>query len=143
MFDSTRRRHDDFMTACRREAHNWDGDTPPSVDEIIRKVISGGAPRFYLSLDTALMKTGGYLSGKTPVPRTQQGLMWRDFAERVGARLEADPELTLYQAITNTLNDDEAPSFYLTFNSARRLYYRYRARRRAQRPHRIGRRGLF
>lgn len=143
MLNTTTRRYRDFMTACRREAQAWNGDHTPTVNDIIRRVISGGAPRFYTSYDTAIRRVCHYLSGKNTPPDSLKGRMWRDITERVAVRREADPTLSISQAVINVLDEDEAPSFYLSFFSARSTYFRVRALRRLSGEHRIGRRRLL
>lgn len=143
MYDTTQRRHRDFMRAFRREVQEWNGETEMSTADIIKRVLAGGAPRFYTEYETAARKVGPVLSGRAGEPRSLKGRMWQDMAERVRARRELQPDLSISQAIVDIIDNDEAPSFYLTFKTAHRLYYRCLARRRAERLRRPERRSLF
>lgn len=143
MLDTTMRRYRDFVNACNRELQSRSGDTPPTLDEIVKKVLSGRAPHFYTGYETALHRVSRYLRDRNAPVSTLRHRMWRDMAERVAERRKKNPKLTISQAVIDVIDEEDAPSFYLSFFSGRRAYFRYKALRRSERGHRLGRRSLF
>ena len=137
------RRDTDFMAAFSRMAAEWKGPEPPTVDDIIRRVVAGGAPSFYLSYERASRVASDIIAGRVRPGKSLRWRKWADFAGLVRARLADNPGMSIGLAVMLTAEQAEAPSFYLTFHTARRLYFRLREKRLATRAHRIGRRRLL
>ena len=100
-------------------------------------------PHFYTGYETALHRVSRYLRDRNAPVSTLRHRMWRDMAERVAERRKKNPKLTISQAVIDVIDEEDAPSFYLSFFSGRRAYFRYKALRRSERGHRLGRRSLF
>lgn len=140
MYDTSKRRRRDFMAAFRQALLKWNEATPPRVEDIILKIISGGAPHFYVDQERAIRISSAIISGRLVPYNNLRGRMWRDFSERVRLRYEANPLLPFSQVVADVIEQEEAPSFYMTLGSATRFYYRCRKLGlSATSPHRFGR----
>lgn len=118
-------RNIDFMKAVRRAYAEWDAPQPPTVDQLIKKVLDGRAPRFYVSFETAY-KTLTYID-RNGLPKNINNLrkqMWVDLASRVVEYMTRHPSCNRARALIEIIENQDAPSFYITEPTARSLYYR-------------------
>ncbi len=126
-------RNNDFLAACNAMVCAWpEEEGIPSVDTVIRKVLAGGAPRFYVGYEQAYRRVcnpGFYIRVQ---PRTIQQQLWHDFYLRVCER-RLKGGVSLAQAVADVIEREPAPSFYLSFDTARRLYFTVRRQRRLNR----------
>lgn len=138
------RRNRDFMVAFRRVASTLMGEGQPTVADIIRKVLEGDAPAFYVGFEYAYSKVCRIISGRNRAPTTLRGRLWHDLGEKVQAIMQDYPKMTIADALMKVLETSRAPSFYLRFDTALRLYYRIKHYNRYDvRVHRLRRNSMF
>ncbi len=117
-------RNADFMRAFRTVWAAWDGPEP-TIADIINKVVSMPAPKFYVNYETAYKFVGRALNDKLPAGnRGSRRQMWHDLASRVSAVRTCYPHISLGLALVYVMDVEGAPSFYLTQKSATALYYK-------------------
>jgi len=124
-------RNADFMSAVRHATAAWSGKEEPTVTCIIRKVINNGAPGFYVKYETAYRFVCLVLRNRLPLNingvRRRQ---WDEIADRVRKTMTDHPDYSIGQALVEVIDAGNAPSFYLSFASAKSLYYRLLSHRR-------------
>ncbi len=121
---TTFKRNAHFMAAVERAAAA-EGTKEPNIAKIIRQVINGPAPEFYVSYETAYRYVSLALRGALPTEmsstRTRQ---WNDLADRVRKVMSRNRGKSCAAALVEVMERGNAPSFYLTPSSALALYYR-------------------
>lgn len=94
-------------------------------DEAVRLTVTTGRPLFYLSYTRAYTVISHYFAhGDVPLKAAQQRAMWLELAKAVARTRQADPKLSLPQAIARTLATARASRFYITTRYANKLLYR-------------------
>lgn len=121
-------RNTDFMKAVRRETILLnDSGFLPDVAAVIEKVLAGKAPQFYVDYETAYryvsLARRGLLSSAIKGQRRQQ---WKDLAARVDDMMASHPEWTFARALVEAIDQGDAPSWYMSPDYARRLYFKLR-----------------
>lgn len=133
MHYTTTIRNRDFISACRREAMAWnrEKDGAPTVDKVVSRVLEGRAPRFYVGYEQAYRHACNYrkLSRRGETPAIADP-MWADFYRAIEREMERE-EMTLGQAVVNVIDGCDAPSFYISLSTGRRLYFAMRRARKA------------
>lgn len=124
MNHTLRQRNIDFMKAVRTACNNWSGYPDPTTRQIIRYVLTVPAPRFYVKFETAYRVLTRIEHGGLPDNiNKQRRQMWIDIATLVFDYMKTHPGCTLGYALIQVLENETAPSFYMTEWSARSLYY--------------------
>lgn len=86
--------------------------------------------RFWVSEGRASIVIGAMMRGATlENMNAKRKEMFEEIYRRVKMKMEADPDLCMTHAVTETIYE-EAPEFYLTPESARSIIYRLRAARK-------------
>lgn len=134
----TRKKRDaDFLAAYFLAVREWPATDPaPVTNAVIRKVLQGAAPAFYIGYEQAyrrICNPGHYIPEN---PRTLREHMWVDLYKTVMSYQTSHPGMSLSDAVMHVLEHVSAPSFYLTFHSARSIFFKARRKRRLDRPRR-------
>lgn len=119
-------RNTDFMQAVRTCWKNMAavGKTK-GIDEIIMDVISGPAPEFYVTYETAYRYVSLARRGMLPQSLTRRRRqMWLDLNRRVHKIMKEKPEWCYGRALVEAIDMGNAPSWYLDARYARQLYYK-------------------
>lgn len=123
----TKRRNSDLKTATFKKLKERIADPTDSVNRAIRDVINGPAPAFYIPLDIAereinkLIASGKCDSGSMASSRSEARindlltLLKRNYGIRNG--------MVYRPRLAYILANCSAPTFYLSFKYARRLFY--------------------
>lgn len=135
------RRNSDFMEAFKQATTRLMKSGEPTVDEVIGELLDGDAPAFYVSFEYAYNKICQIVKGKCRLANTRRSIMWLDLAREVRRVISLKHPITIADALMDVLETSRAPSFYLSHESARRLYYKILQKRRTS--HRLNRRSLF
>lgn len=109
------RRNRDFMAAVSREM-TAAGASGVSIDEIIGRAISSGAPAYYVTLDTAAKNCQRIRSGMEPSKP-----MWREFYAKVSRRME-QTGCTLPTAVIHVMDSEGASGFFISPCRGREIY---------------------
>ena len=118
-------RNTDFMlairTAWKRKAD--DGDVPP-IEDIIDEVISGEAPEFYVTYETAYRYVSLARRGMLPQSLTgKRHRMWMDLCDRVADIMAKNSDWSYGRALVEAIDMGNAPCWYLESKYARQLYF--------------------
>lgn len=106
-------------------------DTP--LREMFGLAAARPARRFWVSEDRAAIVIGAMRRGDVfPRMFPKRREMYQEIYRRVLEKMKNDPNLCLTHAVNQTVYE-EAPSFYLTDESARSIIYRIRERNRKRR----------
>lgn len=118
------RRNRDFMSAFKQALSRLMKHGEPTVEQVILELLDGEAPAYYVSYDYAYAMVCAVIKGQLRVTTSLRNRMWFDLAGEVRRIMrEASYPISIADALIVALETCPAPSFYLTFNSARRLYY--------------------
>ena len=116
----------DFMNAIRTALDDWDDNRLPSIGAIIRRATAGPAPRFYTDFKTAYNTiTRMHLTGLPRCINSNKQQMWIDLATLVFDYMNTHHGCTIAYALAHVLENQPAPSFYLSVTTARAIYYRF------------------
>lgn len=124
MNKALKRRNAHFMAAVKRTAAAWEG-TDVEVSRIIEAAATGPAPEFYVTFDTARRYISLTMRNKLPKSMSDtRRRMWIDLTAKVTALMKRRSSLTISDALSTVLASKPAPSFYITPQYARNLYYK-------------------
>ncbi|MDE6154311.1 MAG: hypothetical protein K2G21_09245 [Muribaculaceae bacterium] len=116
------KRNAHFMAAVERAAAAQGKNQ--NLQEAIRHVINSPAPEFYVNYDTAYRNVSLAIRGKLPKTKSPtRNRQWNDIIRRVREVMSQKPDKTIGAALSEVLEHGNAPSFYLTMNTAIGLYY--------------------
>ncbi len=116
----------DFMSALRHEVLAWDGSQPPTLRNVVARVLEKPAPRFYVEYETAYRYVSLAMRDCLPHKLTgRRRKMWNDLAGMVSDIMSRDTSVTLSGALVEVLETREAPSFYISGQWAVKIYYVY------------------
>lgn len=132
----SRRRHKDFLAACRRiVASQPKGAQPLMVGDVARLAAQSPAPCYYVSFDYALRMYNRILRQGTSGVLGPMGRCWQEIADKVRGMVDrSEGRLSVKQAMARVLAGESASSFFLSPPTARRLYH-HALRQRRLRPH--------
>ena len=123
----TQERDRDFVSAYRRELRQaWERGEHLETAEMIRRAIDGGAPGFYVGFDYARRGVSDRLRRRLRSRhRNWTGVkrgIWDDLAERVEVEImSSHARLRLPEALARVLAEGNAPRFYMSERTARRI----------------------
>lgn len=81
------------------------------------------APRFYVSLEQALIQYGLYKNGKSNICSVVRRQMYAEIFARVDSVIQLSRGIMPYYAAMEIVLEQQAPSFYLNDTSAVIFYY--------------------
>lgn len=116
----------DFMSALRHTVLAWNDTKPPTLGNAIIKVLAGPAPRFYVEYETAYRYVSLAIRDRLPhrvYGRRRQ--MWNDLAGKVLGVMSRGKGCSMACALVDVLENETAPSFYISYWWARKIYHRY------------------
>lgn len=122
----TRERDEALMTDIRREIARGDGH-PRSVLEIVRKVASEKAPRFFVEYDYALRTLRRMQRRPVEWKVANVGAMWTALHNEVATHMNRHKS-SLEDALAAVLQRQTAPSYFCNPSTLRRIYFKTRAR---------------
>lgn len=124
----------DMFRECLRESGCH------SVVDIFQKMSKMPVPRFYINEQraTTLIREKWKRGDWNPRTLNKKLEMIKEIERRVVALMQADPELSLAEAVDLTVHS-EAPSLYMTPRSIRTIYYNTKQARLQNRERQIGR----
>lgn len=119
-----RLRQSHFFDRCRQISRRAIADgTTLSARQIVDLALKSPAPSYYVEYTYALRQ----LSRPHPLDNhgtSPRNLMWSEIRHRVNSRRQKHPHLSLGQALSLTLAEGNASSFFISPPYALRLYYR-------------------
>lgn len=123
----TQERDRDFMNAYRRELRRAlsRGEQVES-GEVVRRAIEGGAPGFYIGFDYARRGVASRLRRRLRSRHRDmmapRHMLWDELTERVERELTGGHgRLRLPEALARVLAAGDAPRFYISDRTARRI----------------------
>ncbi len=118
-------RNADFMRAVRQQwKKSSEAGRPVDINSILGEVLSGHAPEFYVSYDTAYKNVSLARRGALPMSLDRlRRKMWIDLAKRVDDIMADNKQWSYGRALVEAIDRGDAPSWYLNPMYARSLYY--------------------
>lgn len=126
-------RNADFLKSVRQWQEKGRELTgrPFSIGTAVRKALTGGAPRFYLTREHVWKKMRERRRRLPPREKPYRRAMWSEIEEALATRQRHMPRESRWEALDYVLNCHSPSGFFISEPYARRLVYREIRRKRS------------